>query len=88
MSSSKEKDAVCSCDNKLIFSEITSINFVEKLDKNKRYEIWNEDKHISYLEYVDSENRWFFYTKLVEINTNKNGNKSVFVLDLGDNNGK
>ena len=88
MSSSKEKDRVCSCDHKLFLSDIKNIDFVEELDKDFRYEIWDNNKHISYLEFIDSENRWFFFTKLVEINEDENKNKSIFVLDLGDNNGK
>ena len=88
MSSSREKDKTCSCENKLLLADIKNINFVEELDKDKRYEIWDEEKQTSYLEYVDSENRWFFFTKLVEITKDENQNTSTYVLDLGDNNGK
>lgn len=88
MSSSKEKDNECSCNNKLFIKEIKNIDFLDNLDKEKRYEIWDDNKQTSYLEYIESENRWFFFTKLVEINEDQNGNKSIFMMDIGESNGK
>lgn len=87
MSTSKEKDKECSCNNKLFMPGIKDVSFLENLDKEKRYEIWDNEKHLCYLEYITSENRWFFFTKLVELNTDENNNLSIFMIDLGEENG-
>ena len=82
MSSAKEKDRVCSCEHKILLSDIKNAEFVEKLDKEVRHEIWDGDKIKCFLEYVDSENRWYFFIKSIEIEVDENGNKAINFYDI------
>lgn len=84
MSSSKEKDRECSCDYKLHLIDSSNVDFLRGLNKEKRYEIWIANKLVSYLEYIDSENRWFFFTKSVEFEEQEDGNFSIYINDIGE----
>lgn len=81
MSSSREKDKTCSCNHVLKFQSLDNLEFVEKLDKDFRYEIFLKDKFYSFLEYIDSEDRWFFFTKMIELKRDENNNLSTHILE-------
>lgn len=90
MSSSKQKDQMCSCEHKLYMNDLDNVSFLKDLPKEYRYEIWTDTDFLCFLEYVDGEDRWFFYRKLVELKVDENNNYSTHMIEFfeGDKNGK
>lgn len=82
MSSSKQKDLICSCEHKLFMSNLNDVRFLEDLDKDFRYEIWNENNFSCFLEYIQSEDRWFFFKKAIDFNHDENGNASIHTIEF------
>lgn len=65
MKTSREKDLECSCDHRIYLQNDDSLDFLKKLNKDFRYEIYVKEKFSSYAEYVPPEDRWFLFKRAV-----------------------
>ena len=87
MSSAREKDKECTCQNRLLLDNLDQVtDMIRKKDfpKDKRFEVWIKNEPYCFLEYIDSEDRWYLFVKSIEIQEDENNNWSSHTLEVSD----